>query len=46
MKEQLICDSLIQTYYISKLNKKYNEKNTGNPGETVSSVGTDKENVT
>ena len=46
MKQQLICDSLIQTYYISKLNKKYNEKNTGKPGETMSSVGTGKENFT
>ena len=28
--------------YISKLNKKENEKNAGDQGETVSSVGTGK----
>ena len=39
MKQHLICDSLIQTLYISKLIKKENEKNAGNQGETVSSVG-------
>ena len=43
MQQHLICDSLIQTYYISKLNKKCNEKNAGNQEETVSSVGTGKE---
>ena len=43
MKQQLICVSLVQTYYISKLNKNYNEKNAGNPRETVSSVGTGRE---
>ena len=46
MKQHLICDSLIQTYYISKLIKKYNKKNAGNQGGTVSSVGTGKENFT
>ena len=46
MEQHLICDSLIQTYYISKLNKKSNEKNAGNQEETVSSVGTGKENFT
>ena len=40
MKQHLICDSLIQNLYISKLIKKENEKNAENQGETVSSVGT------
>ena len=43
MKQHLICDSLIQNLYISKLIKKYNENNARNQGETVSSVGTGKE---
>ena len=43
MKHHLICDSLIQILCISKLIKKENEKNAGNQGETVSSVGTGKE---
>ena len=38
-----MCDSLVQILYISKLNKKENEKNSGNQGETVSSMGTGKE---
>ena len=46
MKQHLICDSIIQNHYISKSIKKYNEKNAGNQGETVSSVGTVKENFT
>ena len=41
MGQYLICDSLIQILYISKLNKNENEKNTGNQGETVSSMGTE-----
>ena len=36
-----ICDSLVQILYISNLNKKENEKNTGNQAETVSSIGTE-----
>ena len=43
MEQHLICDSLVQILYISKLNKKENEKNAGNQGETVSSMGTGKE---
>ena len=43
MKQHLICYSLIQILYISKLIKKENQKNAGNQGETVSSVGTGKE---
>ena len=43
MEQHLICDSLVQILYISKLNKKENEKNAGNQGDTVSSMGTGKE---
>ena len=43
MEQHLICDSLVQILYISKLNKKENEKNAENQGETVSSMGTGKE---
>ena len=42
MKQHLICDSLIQNHYISKLIRKSNEKNAGNQGETMSLVGTGK----
>ena len=37
MKQYIICDSLVQILYISKLNKKEYEKNAGDQGETVSS---------
>ena len=43
MEQHLICDSLVQILYISKLNKKDNEKNGGNQAETVSSMGTGKQ---
>ena len=42
MKQHQICDILVQILYISKLNKKENEKNAGNQAETVSSMGTGK----
>ena len=41
MEQHQICDILVQILYISKLNKKENEKNAGNQAETVSSMGTE-----
>ena len=43
MEQHQICDILVQILYISKLNKKENEKNAGNQAETVSSMGTGKQ---
>ena len=43
MEQHLFFDSLVQILYISKLDKKENEKNTRNQAETVSSMGLDKE---
>ena len=43
MKQQQICTSLIQAYFISKFNKNVNGKSAGNQERTVSSVGTGKE---
>ena len=43
MKQQQICTSLIQAYFISKFIKNMNGKNAGNQETTVSSVGTGKE---
>ena len=42
MEQHQICDTLVQILYISKLNKKENEKTLGNQAETVSSMGTGK----
>ena len=43
MEQHQICDILVEILYISKLNKKENEKNAGNQAETVSSMGTGKQ---
>ena len=45
MKQHVICDNLVQNHYISKFITKSNEKNAGNQGETVSSVGTGKKSL-